>query len=391
MSLSDGSMRIGVDARYLSHGLMGGVHTYLRRLLPMLFECAPADEFILYADRKEPFELTVPPGVTIRTLPWRHTLSTVMNDWKLTRWMTADDVDVAFFPANYGSGPSGVATVVTIHDALNLLPLHQQLRGKGHAASLRNSAKTAYLHMMTGRAAAHATMILTTSAYSRRTIAEASGRSEDDIVPVAHGAPSVRQTDPRDVRQVISQHKLRSRYVLADGLKNPGLLVTAWRSLDPAIRNSLSLVFFSRQPAVLPVLQQAVTSGEARLLVRPSADELAALYRGAAAFVFPSWVEGFGIPLLEAMAHGTPVIASDRGALPEVLGEAGLLVDAEDAVGLAEALNRILTNEAEAARLRSLGCARVATFTWRRAAEMTLSTLRIARDRFRGQLVPSRV
>jgi glycosyltransferase involved in cell wall biosynthesis len=144
------------------------------------------------------------------------------------------------------------------------------------------------------------------------------------------------------------------------------------------VRRAFTLVFFARHPRVLPVLAEAVAAGQAQLLVKPPTAVLAALYAGAAAFVFPSWIEGFGIPLLEAMSYGTPIIASDRGAIPEVAGDAALFVDAEDDAALAAALERVLTNPSEADRLRTAGTARVAQFTWRRSAEQTLATLRRA-------------
>ncbi len=380
MSRRAGSMRVGIDVRYLSHGLLGGVHTYVKRLVPELMEMAPEDEFILYADRRAPLELSPPANAVVRMLPWRSALSSVMNDWRLTSRMASDGVNLAFFPANYGFGPPMAATVITVHDALNLLPLAQTLWGQGHARSLRAEAMTVYLHLMTVRAVARATAILTGSAFSRGTIAAASGRPIEDIVAVHHGAPPVAVVASARVEQVLREHELRPPYLLADGLKNPGVLLKAWRRLEPAVRGGCSLVFFVRHPRVLPVLQQGVAAGDARLVVRLSADELAALYAGAAAFVFPSWIEGFGIPLLEAMSHGTPIVASDRGSIPEVVGDAALLVDAEDAAALASALERVLSSEAEAARLRALGLARVARFTWRRAAELTLATLREARD-----------
>jgi glycosyltransferase involved in cell wall biosynthesis len=95
---------------------------------------------------------------------------------------------------------------------------------------------------------------------------------------------------------------------------------------------------------------------------------LIALYSLAEAFVFPSWIEGFGIPLLEAMACGAPVIASDRGAIPEVLDGAGRIGAAEDADALARHLEQVLEHPAEATRMRARGFARSREFSWSESA-----------------------
>jgi glycosyltransferase involved in cell wall biosynthesis len=112
-------------------------------------------------------------------------------------------------------------------------------------------------------------------------------------------------------------------------------------------------------------------------VVAPPDDELAALMAGAAAFCLPSLSEGFGITVLEAMACGAPVVASDRGALPEVVGDAGLLV-APEAPALEDALARVLTDDALAADLRAAGRERAAAFTWERTAEGWMATLEAA-------------
>lgn len=105
-------------------------------------------------------------------------------------------------------------------------------------------------------------------------------------------------------------------------------------------------------------------------------DELAALYRQASLFVFPSLCEGFGLPPLEAMSHGTPVIASNRTALPEAVGDAGLLVDPDDTAALADAIVRVLTDRALADRLADAGRRRAAEHTPERQAAMTLDVYR---------------
>jgi glycosyltransferase involved in cell wall biosynthesis len=107
----------------------------------------------------------------------------------------------------------------------------------------------------------------------------------------------------------------------------------------------------------------------------PDAD-LAALYSGARAFVYPSLYEGFGLPVLEAMQCGTPVITSDVSSLPEVVGNAGLLVPPTDADALATALLRLLTDDMLAADLSRQGLARAADFSWDRTAQLTVAAYR---------------
>jgi glycosyltransferase involved in cell wall biosynthesis len=106
--------------------------------------------------------------------------------------------------------------------------------------------------------------------------------------------------------------------------------------------------------------------------------DLPALYRAARAFVYPSLFEGFGLPPLEAMACGTPVVTSDVSSLPEVTGDAALLIDPNDERALADALIEIVNNEGLRAGLREKGIAQAKKFTWREAAEKTLSLYREA-------------
>jgi glycosyltransferase involved in cell wall biosynthesis len=381
-------LRIGIDTRYLSHGLVGGVHTYLTRLVPELIAAAPDDRFHLYVDSKAPFEYAPPPSVTVRTLPWRHPGSSVWSDWRrMARAMARDRIDVAFFPANHGFGPPGAATVITVHDALNLLPLRETLRPHGHALTLRSAMTATYLKVVTTASVRRATRIVTMSEYSRDTIVAASTRSPDDIAVVHHGAPPRLPAGPAEVDRVVAAFGLNRPFVLADGLKNP-LAVLKARARRRTAGDPLSYVFFARHPHVLPELRAAAAEGGVHLLIRPSAADLAALYAAAAVFAFPSWVEGFGIPLLEAMTYGAPIVAAARGSIPEVAGPAAILFDPEDDAALAAGRERLTSDPAAAASLRAAGAARVADFTWRRSAEQTLAALREADRRRRDAAVP---
>jgi alpha-1,3-rhamnosyl/mannosyltransferase len=107
-------------------------------------------------------------------------------------------------------------------------------------------------------------------------------------------------------------------------------------------------------------------------------DDLVVLYSACACFVFPSLHEGFGFPILEAMACGAPVVCSDRSSLPEVAGQAALLVDPLDAGAIADAIEAVLRDPERAARMRAAGLAHSASFSWQRCAELTVEAYRAA-------------
>lgn len=374
-------MRIGIDVRYLSHGLMNGIHTYLTNLIPALIALAPDDLFVLYADRKQPFELMdLPANVTVRYLPWRSPLDSIRNDLTFQRVIARDRLDVMHFPANYGVAPAPTATVITLHDALNIFPLWEATHRDWKR--LKTIARTCYLQALTRYSLRHATMLMTVSEHAKCDILRHHPMPDEKIVPIPH-APGPRflaDLDDTMWADVGARHHLPARYVLADALKNPAVLIRAWRRLPPEMCDSYRIVFFSRTADVRPDVREAVDRDDARLLIRPSEDDLVALHRMAAAFVFPSWIEGFGLPILEAMVSGTPVIASDRFAIPEVAGGAALLMDAEDDMTLAEHLQRVLGDPSEADRLRRLGKERAAMFSWARSAGMVLSVYRAAAE-----------
>lgn len=368
-------MRIGIDVRYLSHGLFGGIHTYITNFLPELLSLSSEHEIFLYADNKRPFELkNLPAHVTLRLLPYRNPLSSVRNDFSMGRWLERDRLNVMHYPANYGFGPANARVVVTLHDAINLLPLSHKLTSAGTPRTPRVIGMTIYLHYCTWRAINRADYLFTVSEHAKAEIHNVSKYSKDRILPVPHAPTSDlrRIVDERQLDEVRTKFGLKKRIVLADALKNPAVLVRAWARLPDSLRETHEIVFFSRRADPLPVVFEAVDQSIARLLIRPSREDLIALYSQAAAFVFPSWYEGFGIPILEAMTCGAPVIASDRTSIPEVTGGAALLMDAEDDETLARHLMAVLSDAAEAERLRQAGYRRASQFSWKATAQLML-------------------
>lgn len=372
-------MRIGIDVRYLSHGIVGGVRNYVAYFVPALIAQASDHQIFLYADTKAPFELDNLPGhVTLRMLPYRNELSSLYHDLFMRRQMAADRLDIAHFPANYGFGPAGAKTIITLHDAINLHPLRQIINGLSYSNSKtpRNVVMMSYLHTCTKWAVKQADLIVTISDYSRREIAKYGRLDPDLIVPIPHGVPpDIRPVrDEAGLAEVRARHNLQKPFIMADALKNPGVIIRAWKLLPEVLREQFQMVFFCRRPDPLPIIREAEAAGHARLLIRPAWPDLIALYSMTHAFVFPSWIEGFGMPVLEAMTCGAPVIASDRGAIPEVAGQAALLMDAEDEQTLAAHLSQVLGNPAAADQLRQKGLTWSANFTWANTARHILES-----------------
>jgi glycosyltransferase involved in cell wall biosynthesis len=224
-----------------------------------------------------------------------------------------------------------------------------------------------------------AACILADSNFTKREIVRHLGASEDKIRVVPLGTdfpPAFADVEPARVDGA-------QKYILfvgeVEGRKNLVTLVSAMGMLPSALRRETALVIAGRA-ARTPSREE---SGD--VIVRFEGEvsdlRLAALYRGAAAFVFPSIYEGFGLPVLEAMAYGTPVVASDAASVPEAAGDAALYFPATDAGALAAQLTRLLTDDALAADLRARGVRRASALTWVRCAETSLSAIEAALKR----------
>jgi glycosyltransferase involved in cell wall biosynthesis len=217
-------------------------------------------------------------------------------------------------------------------------------------------------------AARRARWLIAVSERTRALLLEEAPRAAERIVVVPHGV---------EVRFAPGLPPADSGYLLFVGAarprKNLPLLVRAWASRPEAWRSSHPLRLAGVTAAdAEPLRALAASFGAAESLQFPGfvADaELPALYRGARALLFPSTFEGFGLPALEAMATGIPVVASSGGALPEVVGDAALVVAPDDEAAWSNAIERIVNDDALRATLRERGLARAATFRWERSAD----------------------
>jgi glycosyltransferase involved in cell wall biosynthesis len=277
-------------------------------------------------------------------------------------------MDLVHAPSPVALPPPGAnqRLVVTVHDlAFRVYP-------RLFPAAWRNLFRAGVR-----RAAATADAIITVSEHTARDLVGFT-RADPNRVHVTPLAASLPETGA-EPGEVIERLKVPRRYLLFVGVleprKNLVRLVRAYRravaagALPHALVLAGPMGWHSRQ-----LLREVATPGPGDVVLtgRVRAGELDALYRGASAFAYPSLYEGFGLPVLEAMARGIPVVTSAVSSLPEVAGDAALLVDPRSTGQLAEAIERVLAEEDLAARLSAAGRARAAAFSWERTARMTL-------------------
>jgi glycosyltransferase involved in cell wall biosynthesis len=224
-------------------------------------------------------------------------------------------------------------------------------------------------------------VIVTCSNHSKQDIERSLGIEADRIVvaPLAADDGFTPNGDAGTDRVALQAWGLEpGRYILSVGTleprKNHVRLVEAFDRLrKKGLSRGVPLVLAGARgwmyEPLLETIRRLDLGDHVRLMGH--ADPLAALYRGASVMVYPSLYEGFGLPPLEAMACGTPVITSSASSLPEVVGDAGLLVDPHDPDALTDAMATVLSDDRLRSRMRENGLARAATFSWARTAAAT--------------------
>jgi glycosyltransferase involved in cell wall biosynthesis len=364
-------MRIGIDARIVYYA-QGGISNYVLYLLRALAALdADAEYYVLHSRKDRDFSL---PGPNFHSVvcwtPSHHRL----ERWALGAEVARLKLDLLhttdFIPPAFGYDRS----VITVHD-LNFLYYPQFLTTESHH----------YYNRQIEWAVRRTEHIL---ADSHATEADLTALLEvpPEKITVVHlaAAPAFRPLADGEARRIAARHDLEPGYLLFVGTleprKNlPGLL-QAYRLLLDAQATAAPLVLVGGKgwlyDEVFERVEALRLNGHVRFLHSVPDTDLPGLYNAASVLATPSFYEGFGLPALEAMACGTPVVVADRASLPEVVGEAGLLVNPDDVDDIARALNRVLTDEPLRARMRALGLAQAARFTWERTAQATLAVYR---------------
>lgn len=316
----------------------------------------------------------VPPGLGHVEEPWHPPTNLGWTIVGLPRAASRAGVDLIHAPAYTAPLWGAVPTVLTIHDvSYERHPeWYPYRRDRLRRAFYRSSA----------RAASH---VLTDSEFSRREIGAAYAIPLDRVTVAPPGvstafAPGPAHTLPAGVTSPFLLHvgDLHER-------RNLSVAIEALAHARGRLSGPLSLVLAGVDRGVGAQLDVKAAGAGVTLVRLGKVDDaaLGSLYRAAAALVYPSRYEGFGLPVLEAMASGTPVIASRAASIPEVLGDAGVLLDPDAAHAWADAIVRVATAPEQQTRMRSAGVARAAEFSWARTARLTLDVYRQVAERSR--------
>jgi glycosyltransferase involved in cell wall biosynthesis len=367
---------IGLNLIFLVPGETGGMEVAARELIPaLLAQAPPGTRFTAFINRE---------AAAAKEGPWGELLPAVtvpVNARNRVQWVLGEQtllpaaamrarVDLVHSLASTAPLWGRFRRVVTVHDLIyaRFPEAHAGIRDKG-------------MRVLVPAAVRRSDRVIADSQSTREDLIELLGMGSDRIDVVPLGLGSVRRVAPIDERETRARFELGERRVLL-GLsakrphKNLLALIGALARIPAAERPVLVLAGYPTAHEA-ELRARAASEGldaDVRFPAWLSAEELEGLWALAEAFVFPSLYEGFGLPVLEAMARGVPVACSNASSLPEVAGDAALTFDPHDEAAIAGVLRRLLDDATLREQLRARGLARVSEFTWERTARLTLES-----------------
>jgi glycosyltransferase involved in cell wall biosynthesis len=370
-------MRVGIDTLFEDPAVGTGGVTYIHNLVHRLAEI-DENEYVLYVSPQNRGLFDIDrPNVRHVLCPWskERRLSTIAYEQTVLPFLARRDrLDVFHAPGNIAPAWLPCASVLTVHT------LHHWL----HPEMLPLDRRV-FRRALMPRSARRAEAVIAVSDYVKHELERIVGLPSDKVVTVYLGAPEDAPATSEDLAVDVPDGSILFVSALWP-YKNAEVVIRALARLRER--------HVDGRPVVIAGTGSVQYESDLRELARRSgvADavhfvghvpqaRIGAVYARAAVVVYPSLEEYFGLPALEAMAAGVPLIASDRSSIPEVVGDAGVLVPATDADAVADAIARVLGDEAFREDLVARGRERVRRFTWERAARATADVYRTAYDR----------
>ncbi|MBN2304313.1 MAG: glycosyltransferase family 4 protein [Anaerolineae bacterium] len=361
------SLTIAIDASRTTVAHRTGTENYALQAIRGLLALDTPHRFVLYfRDTPPPDLFPALPHVMQRVIPWRR----VWTHFRFALALWQDRPDVTFVPAHtlplWFPGPA----VVTVHDL-----------GYIYFPDAHPSLSRRYLAWSTRHSVRRATRIVADSLATTKDLAAHYRVSENRISLVYPGVDQALApvTDAEKLAEVRARYQLPERYLLFIGTLQPR------KNIARIVQGYVRWTSTQPDPDVALVLagpkgwlyDPAWTEGVAGVIMPGyiADEDIAALYSGALALVFPTLHEGFGFPVLEAMRCGTPVITSTTSSLPEVAGDAALLINARDIDAIAGAIDQVVNDVALRADLMVRGYQHTGKFTWDHTAEQILQAI----------------
>ena len=360
--------KVGINLLWMVPGVVGGSETYLARLLYGLAERSSELDYTIFAlpqfkdahpDLAKTFKIAYAPV----SGSWKSFRVAGENSW-LARECRRRHIDLVHHAGGIVPMVRAARPILTIHDLQYL-----------YYPEYFTRAKLSYLKRMVPRSCEAARLVLTPSEFTRRTVIERMNIDPEVVVVAPHGiSPRESAVGEGNIRK---RYGIEGRFFLYPAItyphKNHLVLIEAFARMLK-IHSDVTLVLTGAKGSMEVKVAKAVRelgidSNVRRLGYIPSHD-LDALYDEAVALTFPSRFEGFGAPVLEAMARGCPVIAADATALPEVVGDSGCLVSPDNAEQWHQAMLELVENPEDRERYAKAGLARAGDFTWRRSADI---------------------
>ncbi len=337
-----------------------------RALAPLLAE---DETLILLRDpeRPSPWNLAALPGENIQVMNVSLTPFSLRQQWVVPGLLRQLRADLYHSPYYVMPFWPGLPTVLTVYDLIPLLyPSYVSSRARLLFRWSMALALRATQHVIAISEATRHDLLTRYSLVSKSV----------SVVPLA-ADPTFAPVSPGAIAELRRRLDLPERYALYVGSNKPHknlvLLVEAWAALQPtSLPLVIAGVWDTRYPEAQRQTEKLALGKDVRFLGRVTEADLPALYTGATLFIFPSEYEGFGLPVLEAMACGTPVACSNTSCLPEVAGDAALMFDPTSVEAIAESIGCALQDSDLRDELRERGLARAAQFSWQQTAKQTL-------------------
>lgn len=370
-------MNIAVDAFPLTARAPSGIPNYLRNILFHLLRLDKEDAYFLYC--KNPFEFAGEENPTLKFSRSAKETSTSYGNtiWLFTkgiRLMNSDGIDLLWGPRHMLPPllPGKIKTVLTVHDLV-----------WRYFPETMERYNLLVMKLLAERSIKAADHIIAVSNSTAQAIMDFFGVRREKISVIYNGTDRYIPLDKDESAEYISEgYKTNRDYVLTvstvEPRKNLKTLLRAFSKLKP--EGPQLLVAGASGWGTSSIHEEyerlGLTERNVKFLGYVPEENMNRLYSGAKLFVFPSLYEGFGIPPLEAMASGTPVIASNSSSIPEVVGDVGLLLNPHIAGEWTEAIGRALSDASLLEEMRNKGIERAAFFSWEEAARKTLEVFR---------------